>query len=179
MPECVNTAELIAAQKAALIRFDIDERLTLAGQPQPDDWTALAAEGFQVVINMRSDPERAAVQQRNAEAAGLQYIHLPLPVYELEADHLEQYHRVMQSVQGRVFLHCRSATRVALMWMLDRIVYMDGAAKKRNLRCAQLAMTMRRWKHSLFVPTIISSALPPHPVGDAYPWNQYGCFAVA
>jgi uncharacterized protein (TIGR01244 family) len=78
MPECVNTAELIAAQKAALIRFDIDERLTLAGQPQPDDWTALAAEGFQVVINMRSDPERAAVQQRNAEAAGLQYIHLPL-----------------------------------------------------------------------------------------------------
>ncbi|WP_448545456.1 protein tyrosine phosphatase family protein [Roseiflexus sp.] len=125
MPECVNTAELIAAQKAALIRFDIDERLTLAGQPQPDDWTALAAEGFQVVINMRSDPERAAVQQRNAEAAGLQYIHLPLPVYELEAHHLEQYHRVMQSVQGRVFLHCRSATRVALMWMLDRIVY-DG-----------------------------------------------------
>jgi uncharacterized protein (TIGR01244 family) len=125
MPECVNTAELIAAQKVALIRFDIDERLTLAGQPQPDDWTALAAEGFQVVVNMRSDPERAAVQQRNAEAVGLQYIHLPLPVYELEPDHLEQYHQVMQSVQGRVLLHCRSATRVALMWMLDRIVY-DG-----------------------------------------------------
>lgn len=125
MKPCTNDAELAAAQKADLIRYDIDERLTLAGQPQPEDWAALAAEGFQVVINMRSDPERAATQQQNAEAAGLRYIHLPLPVYELEPEHLEQYHQTLAATQGRVFLHCRSATRVALMWLLDRIMY-DG-----------------------------------------------------
>lgn len=125
MKPCTNDAELAAAQKADLIRYDIDERLTLAGQPQPEHWAALAAEGFQVVINMRSDPERAAAQQRNAEAAGLRYIHLPLPVYELDPEHLEQYHQTLAATQGRVFLHCRSATRVALMWLLDRIMY-DG-----------------------------------------------------
>ncbi len=125
MKPCTNDAELAAAQKADLLRYDIDERLTLAGQPQPEDWAALAAEGFQVVINMRSDPERAATQQQNAEAAGLRYIHLPLPVYELEPEHLEQYHQTLAATQGRVFLHCRSATRVALMWLLDRIMY-DG-----------------------------------------------------
>lgn len=125
MKPCTNDAELAAAQRADLLRYDIDERLTLAGQPQPEDWAALAAEGFQVVINMRSDPERAASQQQNAEAAGLRYIHLPLPVYELEPEHLEQYHQTLAATQGRVFLHCRSATRVALMWLLDRIMY-DG-----------------------------------------------------
>lgn len=125
MKPCTNDAELAAAQKAGLLRYDIDERLTLAGQPQPEHWAALAAEGFQVVINMRSDPERAATQQQNAEAAGLRYIHLPLPVYELEPEHLEQYHQTLAATQGRVFLHCRSATRVALMWLLDRIMY-DG-----------------------------------------------------
>ncbi|MDW8146659.1 MAG: protein tyrosine phosphatase family protein [Roseiflexaceae bacterium] len=130
MRPCTNDVELAAAQKANLIRYDIDERLTLAGQPQPEHWAALAAEGFQVVINMRSDPERAAIQQRNAEAAGLRYIHLPLPVYELEPEHLEQYHQTIAAAQGRVFLHCRSATRVALMWLLDRIVY-DGWSRER------------------------------------------------
>ncbi|MCS6841877.1 MAG: protein tyrosine phosphatase family protein [Roseiflexus sp.] len=130
MRPCTNDVELAAAQKADLIRYDIDERLTLAGQPQPEHWAALAAEGFQVVINMRSDPERAAIQQRNAEAAGLRYIHLPLPVYELEPEHLEQYHQTIAAAQGRVFLHCRSATRVALMWLLDRIVY-DGWSRER------------------------------------------------
>jgi uncharacterized protein (TIGR01244 family) len=106
-----------------LLRYDIQPDLTLAGQPQPADWAALAAEGFRVVVNMRSDPERAEIQQRSAESAGLRYIHLPLPAYELEPEHLEAFHATMQSLEGRVFLHCRSATRVALMWLLDRVVY--------------------------------------------------------
>ncbi len=125
MKSCTNEAELAGSHGADLIRYDIDNRLTLAGQPQPEHWAALAAEGFAVVINMRSDPERATIQQSNAESAGLRYVHLPLPVYELEPEHLEQYHQTLMAEQGRVFLHCRSATRVALMWLLDRVVY-DG-----------------------------------------------------
>jgi uncharacterized protein (TIGR01244 family) len=127
---CTNETELSGLQRGALSRYDIDERLTLAGQPQPEDWARLAAEGFQVVINMRSDPERAAVQQRAAQAAGLQYIHLPLPAYELEHEHLASFHALMQAQDGRVFLHCRSATRVALMWLLERTVY-DGWHQQR------------------------------------------------
>jgi uncharacterized protein (TIGR01244 family) len=120
---CTNETELAAFERGALSRYDIDERLTLAGQPQPADWARLAAEGFQVVINMRGDPQRAAAQQRAAQAAGLRYIHLPLPAYELEPEHLATFHALMQAPAGRVFLHCRSATRVALMWLLERTVY--------------------------------------------------------
>ena len=29
----------------------------------------------------------------------------------------------MAAQQGPIFLHCRTATRVALMWLLDRVVY--------------------------------------------------------
>ena len=127
---CTNETELAALRRGLLSRYDIDERLTLAGQPQPQDWGPLASEGFQVVINMRSDPTRAALQQRNAEMAGLRYIHLPLPAYELEAEHLATFHALMQAQAGRVFLHCRSATRVALMWLLERTVY-DGWSQER------------------------------------------------
>ena len=127
---CTNDTELAAQPSGALIRYTIDERLTLAGQPQPEDWARLAAEGFQVAVNMRGDPERAAVQQRNAEAAGLRYIHLPLPAYELEPEHLATFHELMRAQAGPVFLHCRSATRVALMWLLDRVVYGDWSRER-------------------------------------------------
>jgi uncharacterized protein (TIGR01244 family) len=120
---CTNETQRAILTREVDTTYSLDERLTLAGQPQPDDWAQLAAEGYQVVINMRSDPARAATQQQNAEAVGLRYIHLPLPAYELEAEHLATFHAVMQAQVGRVFLHCRSATRVALMWLLERIVY--------------------------------------------------------
>jgi uncharacterized protein (TIGR01244 family) len=130
-PHCTSVTELaVASTTAGLMCYEIDSRLTLAGQPQPQDWGALAAEGFGVVVNMRSDPERAAEQQQRAESAGLRYIHLPLPAYELEPEHLATFHQLMAAQEGRVFLHCRSATRVALMWLLDRIVY-DGWTRER------------------------------------------------
>ena len=75
------------------------------------------------MINMRSDPERAAAQQQQAATAGLRYLHLSLPAYELEPEHLAAFHELMQAQRGRVFLHCRSATRVALIWLLERVVY--------------------------------------------------------
>jgi uncharacterized protein (TIGR01244 family) len=118
-----------ATNRASFIRYDISSELTLAGQPQPADWEAIAAEGFGVVVNMRSDAERAAMQQQRAEAAGLRYIHLPLPAYELEPEHLAIYHDALAAQQVRVLLHCRSATRVALMWLLDRVVY-DGWSRE-------------------------------------------------
>lgn len=121
---CLPDAEHHAAEQASsLITYEITEQLTLAGQPEPDDWARLAAQGFAVVINMRSDPQRAAAQQRSAEAAGMRYIHLALPAYELESEHLATFHEQLHAQEGKVFLHCRSATRVALLWMLDQIVY--------------------------------------------------------
>jgi uncharacterized protein (TIGR01244 family) len=127
---CTDTPERTATHQTAFARYDIDHLLTLAGQPQPADWAALAEEGFQVVVNMRSEPARAAAQQQRAEAAGLRYIHLPLPAYELEPEHLAAFHAVLGAQEGRVLLHCRSATRVALMWLLDRVVY-DGWSRER------------------------------------------------
>lgn len=120
---CTDAPQQTAPSGAGLIRYDIGDRLTLAGQPQPIDWTALATEGFGLVINMRSDTERARLQQAAAEAAGLRYIHLPLPAYELEPEHLATFHILLAAHHERILLHCRSATRVALMWLLDRVVY--------------------------------------------------------
>lgn len=108
-----------------MVTYAISDNVVLAGQPQPDDWARLVEQGFRTVINIRSDPEKAAAQARAAEAVGLRYIYLPVPAYLLEPEHLAAFHEAMQAQTGKILLHCRSATRVALLWMLERVVY-DG-----------------------------------------------------
>lgn len=121
---CSDEAEhAAAARQRGMAAYAVTPNLILAGQPQPEDWPHLAADGFTAVINIRSDALRSARERANAEVAGLAYHYLPLPAYELEPAHLSQFHALMQAQQGKVLLHCRSATRVALLWMLERMVY--------------------------------------------------------
>lgn len=105
-----------------VVEYAIDDHLVLAGQPQPQDWQRIVQEGFDLVINLRSDEQRAAVEGQNAETAGLNYIHLPLPAYELEAPHIDTFREALQK-GNKIYLHCRTASRVALLWMLHRIIH--------------------------------------------------------
>lgn len=109
---------------APLRSYPVTSEVLLAAQPQIDDWQWFAAAGYQTVLNLRGDAERAAAQQANAEAAGLRYIHVPWPAYELEAEHVAELARIVESPDtGKLVFHCRSATRVGLMWMLYRVLH--------------------------------------------------------
>ena len=124
-----------------MVEYPLPDGIVLAGQPQPEDWQKLAERGFTLVVNMRSDPERAARQAQNAEAAGIRSLHLPLPAYELEPIHLEEFRDVVARAHAReekLMIHCRTASRTALLWMLQRISY-DGwsqAEAEAELRAA-------------------------------------------
>jgi uncharacterized protein (TIGR01244 family) len=121
---CTPLQDRVASQPPDLIQYRVTDKVVLAGQPQPQDWADLAGQGYQLVLNLRSDPQRAAVEGRNAEAAGLRYLHLPLPAYELEPEHLAEFREALaQADGGQLFIHCRTASRVALLWMLNRIVH--------------------------------------------------------
>jgi uncharacterized protein (TIGR01244 family) len=105
-----------------LIAYVVSPDITLAGQPEPSDWKALVDLGYTTVLNIRGDVERAEAQAASANAAGLRYIYLPLPAYMLELEHIEPLRCALQDpANGKLFFHCRTATRVALLWMLYRM----------------------------------------------------------
>ncbi len=107
-----------------LISYQVSDTVFLAGQPKIEDWQKLAEQNFKLVINVRSDPERAAAQAQRAAAHKLRYIHLQVPAYELERVHVEAFRDALgQAEGGKVLFHCRTASRVALMWMLHRMVH--------------------------------------------------------
>ena len=113
-----------------MVEYPLANGIVLAGQPQPEDWPKLAERGFTLVVNMRSVSERAATQAENAEAAGIRTLHLPLPAYELEPVHLEAFREVVRRAdEEQVMIHCRTASRTALLWMLQRISY-DGWSRE-------------------------------------------------
>lgn len=114
------------ASGTTMVEYPVNGEILLAGQPQPQDWALLAARGFTLVVNMRSDPQRAALEAENAARAGLRSLHLPLPAYELEPSHVAEFHEVVSRAgEEKLFIHCRTATRTALLWLLHRISY-DG-----------------------------------------------------
>jgi uncharacterized protein (TIGR01244 family) len=108
-------------EHAALRSYAVTPDVLLAAQPLVEDWAKLAAAGYTTVLNLRGDPERAADQGRSAKAAGLRYIHRPWPAYLLEHEHIDELAAIVEAPEtGRLVFHCRSATRVGLMWMLYR-----------------------------------------------------------
>lgn len=109
--------------------YQVNDDVLLAGQPQPHEWAVLAKQGWKVVLNIRSDPERAAQQAEMARAAGLAYVYLPVPAYELETEHLAQIAAVIEQHRNGLVLQCRTASRVGLLWMLYRMEYQGWSAE--------------------------------------------------
>lgn len=130
MDRCYRLEEMVNAgtlDNSDVPAYAVNDRVLLAGQPQPEDWARLAAASFSLVINIRSDPQRAAAQAQKAEAAGLRYVYLNLPAYELEPIHVDAFHQAVAAANSdeRIFIHCRTASRVALLWLLSRMKF-DG-----------------------------------------------------
>ncbi len=95
----------------------LSAEVSAAPQLQPSDMADVAAAGYRSVINNRPDleggdsqPTSAAIESA-AQAAGLQYAHLPVaPAVQTpaEADALAQ---LLASMPAPVLLFCRSGAR--------------------------------------------------------------------
>ncbi len=119
---CTALADHAAA--APPLSYDVTPRVRLASQPAPDDWARWAAEGFDTVLNLRRDADRAAAQAAAAEAAGLRYLHRPWPAYDLTRAHVDDFAAIVAAPDtGRLVFHCRTASRVGLIWLLYRQIH--------------------------------------------------------
>ena len=93
------------------------EDLLTAGQPAPDAWATLPAQGVTTVINLRPDAE---LQGRDEAAevadAGLAYHHIPVAgADDLTADNAARLWRLLESAEGRVLVHCASGNRAGAL----------------------------------------------------------------
>ena len=102
----------------------VDATVGCGGRVSPAAMTALKAEGYAAVINLRqaSEPEADIDAGRAAaKAAGLNYIHLPFDASAPDTRVVDSFLlAVADKTNQPVFIHCGSANRVGGLWMIKR-----------------------------------------------------------
>lgn len=102
----------------------LTETVAVAPQIQTDDIAAIAAAGYQVVINNRPDGE--AMGQPSSEeigaaavAAGLEYHYYPLNAFNYPGADIAAMAELFDGSRP-VFAFCRSGTRSSNLWISSR-----------------------------------------------------------
>lgn len=116
------------------VRLSTD--VTVASQPDLEEFRGIAAEGYVAVINNRPDREDptqpgSEAEEGAAEAAGLAYAHIPMGAGPLSESDVRHFQSVVHGASGPVLVHCRSGTRSANLWAIGEVL--DGRMTPEDL----------------------------------------------
>ena len=125
-------------QLSVRVASALPNRIATAGQPTIEQYPAIAAAGYQVVINLAlTDSPSALVDECTiARNLGLEYIQIPVVWTEPTLADFQTFMNIMDkySVQ-KVFVHCAANKRVsAFLYLYRQIVEgIDEVTARRDL----------------------------------------------
>lgn len=101
----------------------INERLTVAGQPEIADFPSLSSQGYKSIINARPDGEDAGQpgnmrEKTAAGTAGLTYSFIPVTGPTITEADIRAFQQAMAAADGPVFAHCKGGTRALTLYVL-------------------------------------------------------------
>jgi protein tyrosine phosphatase (PTP) superfamily phosphohydrolase (DUF442 family) len=104
----------------------VDASLSTSGQPTEEELRAVAADGFEVVINLalHDDPRYSLPDEAGlAGALGLTYVHIPVQFgAPTEADLLEFCNAMDAHRERKRLVHCAANKRVTAFLGLYRVI---------------------------------------------------------
>jgi len=113
-----------ATKGKTMIRY-IDSDYAVAGQLAPENMKQLADAGFKSVINNRPDGEEpaqppAAQMQAAAEAAGLQYVYLPVGAAYPAENAAVTLRAELARLPRPILAYCRSGARSQTVYSMAK-----------------------------------------------------------
>ena len=133
----------------------LDSTTLVSGQIAPEDMAMIAALGVTMIVNNRPDGEepgqpRSAEIREAAEAAGIDYRHIPVAGAGISGDQVQAMAQALESRSGKVLAFCRSGTRSTYLWALaraqagDDLESIEGAAAAAGYNLAPVLPYLRR-----------------------------------
>ncbi len=119
-----------AQEPLAINHVVIDERLHTSGQPQADVLKSLAADGFDMVINLAPSSALDAVADERdlLETSGVRYLNIPVDFRAPTYQEFERFSDALRTSRvGRVLVHCQINARASTFTFLYRVVH-EGAS---------------------------------------------------
>lgn len=120
---------------------EINSQLSTSGLLSEEQLQSLAAENYEVVINLLPDHHEYAVTTESAivEAQGLKYHYLPIEFDAPTLDELQQFCTLMKSAETqKKLVHCAANYRVSVFYGLYAFRHLDWSAEQARQFIAQL-----------------------------------------
>lgn len=92
------------------------DSIATAGQPLPEQFAAIAAAGYSVVVNLAVPDSHNAVANEGSlvAATGMTYVNIPVKWEDPTRADLRRFLRTMRAFEGeRIFVHCAMNMRVS------------------------------------------------------------------
>ena len=104
----------------------VHDSVTTSGTVHPDGLKMLAAQGYEVVVNLMPDASEFAVadERKIIESQELEYIYIPVDFKQPERSDFDEFSVEMKRVSGRkVHIHCAANYRVSAFYALYAAIY--------------------------------------------------------
>jgi uncharacterized protein (TIGR01244 family) len=128
----------------------IDATAACAGATSVEAIAAIKADGFKAIINLRQAGEDGAdieASRQTATAAGLKYIHIPFSVSDPKTESVDQFLAAVKDPDNSpVFIHCASANRAGMMWLIKRVVVDGWPVEQATAEAERAGLTNPRLK---------------------------------
>jgi uncharacterized protein (TIGR01244 family) len=135
----------------------IDGDLATSGQPDEDQLAAIAAEGYEVIINLalHDDPRYSLPDEAaTVRGLGLDYVHIPVQFDAPTVRDLQAFFEAMERhAQRRIWVHCAANMRVTAFLGLFRALR-QGYSEERAFEPMRSV-----WKPNAVWSTFIASQL--------------------
>lgn len=99
-----------------LNEFKLTPTIGTSGQPSEDQFSEIAAQGYQCVINLAMPNHEKSLDNEGQIVTGLgmTYIHLPVPFDAPAKTHLDQFSAFMEAMgDSKIWVHCIVNARVS------------------------------------------------------------------
>jgi protein tyrosine phosphatase (PTP) superfamily phosphohydrolase (DUF442 family) len=109
----------------------IGDSLGTAGQPTEDQFRAVRAAGYEVVVNLALPTSDHALANEGSivSSLGMSYVHIPVNFENPRPQDFDAFCRVMKAFEARrVFVHCAANMRVSAFVFLYRVRHQRNSA---------------------------------------------------
>lgn len=127
----------------AINHIVVDERLHTSGQPQAAALAALAARGFDTVVNLAPPTAQGAVAEEREllESSGVEYVNIPVDFRNPTYEDFERFSAALSRARvGQVLVHCQVNARASTFTFLYRVVH-EGVAPAAAFELVKQAWT--------------------------------------
>jgi len=139
-------SQVTKATVPGVVNFSkVETTVACAGATTPGAVADIKKMGFNSVINLRTSAEAGAeleAEAAAAKAAGINYFHLPFNNAAPDPAVVDAFLKVITDKANEpAFIHCASANRAAMMWMVKRIAVDKWDVEKATEEATALGLT--------------------------------------